>query len=52
LGSPNCIQTVGCFLQCVQGGAQPFACFFQCGNDPQALQTLGCLGINCAGDCL
>ena len=50
-GSPDCIDDVLCFLQCVQTTPQPVQCFFQCADDPQAFQTLACLGFNCATDC-
>jgi hypothetical protein len=48
--SPDCVQDVACFLQCVQGGG-PVQCFFQCVNNPQAFQALGCFATNCAGAC-
>jgi hypothetical protein len=49
---PSCQQNVTCFIQCTGNGGGAGQCFFQCVNNPKAIQLLLCLGTSCGqGTC-
>ena len=49
--SPECVENVACFVGCIAQGGGPVDCFFECGQDPDAINTVVCLAGNCSDSC-